>query len=334
MLWIIGEGRILVREGCSARLALHEPAHKRLTAEHWSIFMVWQFASPSSGLRHCFSDRPRDVELGLFRMQLLQTAAKHMTRGLLAVLVSLGLACSAWAQVDTDNPPNPPPSDRSVSWEELIPNILDDQKEIWTFPARVNHDHYWVPFLAVAAVTAGLVAADPWTDKPLTKTAAFHGFNSVFSSTATSAGIAIVPLSLYAVGLLRKDSYAANTALLAGEAVADSEVLATVLKTADRRVRPQNVSPNGNLSDSWFEANGGVGLGRGGFPSGHAIVAFSVATVMSRRYGNKHRWVPYVAYGLAAAVGFSRVTTLEHFPSDVFLGAALGYSVSRFAVLR
>ena len=59
-----------------------------------------------------------------------------------------------------------------------------------------------------------------------------------------------------------------------------------------------------------------------------------MATVIARRYGKQHRWVPYVSYGLATLVGLSRVTTLAHFPSDVFLGGALGYSVSRFAVLR
>lgn len=58
-----------------------------------------------------------------------------------------------------------------------------------------------------------------------------------------------------------------------------------------------------------------------------------MATVVSRRYP-KHRWLPYVAYGLAGVVGFSRVTLSSHFPSDVFLGAALGYSISRYAVLR
>jgi membrane-associated phospholipid phosphatase len=272
---------------------------------------------------------------------LWHKAEKTATTKLVTAFVSLGLACSAWAQGDAGNPPSPPDSqqspaasDRSVSWVKLVPNILDDQKQIWTFPARLTQHHNWIPALAVVAVTAGLVAADPQMAKPFRTTTAFHGFNSVFSSTATSAGIVAVPVALYAVGLLRKDSYAAHTALLAGEAVADSEVLATVLKTADRRVRPQNIPANGNFSDSWFEASGGVGVGRGGFPSGHAIAAFSVATVMSRRYGKTHRWVPYVAYGLAATVGFSRVTTLAHFPSDVFLGAALGYSVSRFAVLR
>ncbi|MBV9769771.1 MAG: phosphatase PAP2 family protein [Bryobacterales bacterium] len=259
-----------------------------------------------------------------------------MKKRLTATLFLIGVTCSGQAQ-EPDNPPDnqtSAPSERSVSAREMIPNLADDQKEIWTFPSHLGRDHYWIPALAIVAVTAGLVAADPWTDKPFATTTVFHGFNSVFSSTATSAGIAITPVSLYAIGLLKKDSYAEHTALLAGEAVADSEVVATVLKTADRRLRPEYVPPNGNFSDSWFEAPGGVGLGRGGFPSGHAIAAFSVATVMARRYGARHRWVPYVAYGLAATVGLSRVTTLAHFPSDVFLGAALGYSVSRFAVLR
>jgi len=228
----------------------------------------------------------------------------------------------------------PSANDRSVSWVKLIPNILDDQKQIWTFPARLTHHHYWIPALALVAVTAGLVAADSRMDKPFSTTTAFHGFNSVFTSNNTSAGIVAMPAVMYAVGLLWKDSYAAHTALLAGEAVADSEVVATVVKTMTRRDRPEYIPTTGNLADTWFEGPGGFGLGRGSFPSGHAIAAFSVATVISRRYGKTHRWVPFAAYGLAATIGFSRVTTLAHFPSDVFLGAALGYSVSRFAVLR
>jgi membrane-associated phospholipid phosphatase len=57
-----------------------------------------------------------------------------------------------------------------------------------------------------------------------------------------------------------------------------------------------------------------------------------VATVVASRY-HKHAWVPWVAYGFATAISFSRVTTLSHFPSDVFLGAALGYTITRYQVL-
>jgi membrane-associated phospholipid phosphatase len=58
-----------------------------------------------------------------------------------------------------------------------------------------------------------------------------------------------------------------------------------------------------------------------------------IATVFARRY-QSHRWVPWVAYGVAGTIGFSRITLQAHFPADVFLGAALGYSISRFVVLR
>jgi len=142
---------------------------------------------------------------------------------------------------------------------------------------------------------------------------------------------AAVPASLLAAGYIGRDSYSRNTALLAGEAVADSEMLAVVIKTLDRRKRPENFQPQGNFADSWFETKSS--LGRGSFPSGHTIAAFSIATVIARRYG-KHRWVPYLAYAAAGTVAFSRLTASAHFPSDVFAGGVLGYSISRFIVLR
>jgi serine/threonine protein kinase len=40
-----------------------------------------------------------------------------------------------------------------------------------------------------------------------------------------------------------------------------------------------------------------------------------VATVISRRYGQHHRWVPILAYGGAAAIGFSRLTLSAHYTS-------------------
>ena len=71
----------------------------------------------------------------------------------------------------------------------------------------------------------------------------------------------------------------------------------------------------------------------------NTIAAFSVAIVTAQRYGRQHRWVPIVAYGPAAAVEFSRITLSSHFPSshfpsDMLMGAALGYSIGRFALLR
>jgi membrane-associated phospholipid phosphatase len=58
-----------------------------------------------------------------------------------------------------------------------------------------------------------------------------------------------------------------------------------------------------------------------------------VATVIARRHGN-HKWVPWVAYGLAALTSLSRLPANEHYVSDLVFGAALGYSIGRFVVLR
>jgi membrane-associated phospholipid phosphatase len=222
---------------------------------------------------------------------------------------------------------------RTVSWGELVPNILSDQGHIWTFPTRVYHKKILYPTLGVLAVTAGLIALDPTEAKYFRQTNAYHGFNSVFSSTATAWGTALVPASIYLSGLARKDSYAQKTALFAGEAVADAEIVDAVFKRATRRVRPADLPPNATFGDTWFEAKNGYVNGNGSFVSGHTIAAFAVATVVARRYGT-HRWVPYAAYGLATAVGLSRVSLSAHYGSDVFLGAALGYSIARFSVLR
>ena len=115
---------------------------------------------------------------------------------------------------------------------------------------------------------------------------------------------------------------------------ADSFILSTVIKGVTRRTRPSAVPPNGNFSDTWFKTGAGSSFsGDASFPSGHSIAAFSVATVFARRYSN-HRWVPWLAHGLAGPGSLSRITGQAHFASDVFVGAALGYSISRFAVLR
>ena len=230
--------------------------------------------------------------------------------------------------------PQPPATtDRPVSWKLLIPNVINDQKRIWTFPARLVQGQSWIPTAAVLGTTAGLVALDPVESGYFRRTSTFHGFNSIFTGNATSLGTIAAPLSLYVIGLARKDSKMRQTALLAGEAVADAEIVTTVLKDATSRLRPADVPPRGNFSDTWFEGGGSTLRGNGSFPSGHTIAAFSIATVIARRYGN-HRWVPYAAYGMAAVVGFSRLSLSAHFLSDVFMGGALGYSISRFTVLR
>ena len=145
-------------------------------------------------------------------------------------------------------PPLPADAERPVTLKQLFPNILHDQEQIWSFPARLGHTRTLIPTAAVLSVGAGLVALDPQDAPYFRRTTSFDGFNRAFSGSNTSYGIIAAPASLFVVGLLRKDSKMQKTALLAGEAIADSEILTTVFKDSFRRVRPIAVPAGENYS--------------------------------------------------------------------------------------
>jgi len=223
--------------------------------------------------------------------------------------------------------------DREVSLRTLPRNVLQDQKDIWLFPVQLGKGRHWLPTLLVTGVTAALITADPHDTPYFRRTARFEGFNNAFSGGITAAETAIIPAAFLVVGHFRHDCYTEKTALLAGEAYADSAIVDVVMKVATRRLRPSDITPSGKFSDTFFRSPKSLSGISTSFPSGHAAAAFAVATVFSHRY-RQHRWAPWVAYGAAGVIGFSRVTTQAHFPSDVFLGAALGYAMTKFAVLR
>jgi membrane-associated phospholipid phosphatase len=235
--------------------------------------------------------------------------------------------------------PLPPPSkenpgeDREVSLRKLPMNFLHDQKDMWLFPLELGEGRHWLPALFITGGTAVFIATDPQTMPHFRQTTDFHVFNRVFSTTATGAAIAVVPAVFYGVSLLRHASYDQGSALFAGEAVADDAVLMVVMKAITRRARPTEFPVTGPYNDTFFHSNSSI-FGKGtSFPSGHALMAFSVATVFARRY-REHRWVPYLAYAAASAIAFSRVTTGAHFPADVFVGSALGFVIARYDVLH
>lgn len=227
------------------------------------------------------------------------------------------------------------PGERTVTEKTFLKNFLQDQKNMWLFPTKLSQENHWAPTLVLAGVTAGFLAADQFDEPYFRRTATttmFKGFNTTFSQNISMSEVLAAPAAFYGVGLLTKDPYARETGLLAAEAVADVSVLSEVLKGATQQLRPRAIPPTGNLADTFWDAKGDPFSSS--FPSGHTIDAFAVATVIAHRYGRHHRWVPFVAFGAAALIGFSRVTTQAHFPSDVFFGAALGYAVAQFDVLH
>lgn len=254
------------------------------------------------------------------------------------LVLSLGTAVGQTSPPSKESAPSPSVSpaalatdERPVSWKTIAPNTLEDQKAIYfDFPKSLGKRQNWVPTSAFLVGIGTLIGTDQFVSPYFRHTSTYQAFNRGFSGTNSSLMIVAVPAVTYITGLVRKDHYATSTALLTGEAVADSEIAAELLKISTRRQRPESVSLTGNFADTWSDSQT---ITNGGFPSGHTIAAFAVATIMSRRYGHNHRWVPYASYGLATAIGLSRVTLSAHNISDVAAGAAFGYVISRFVVL-
>jgi membrane-associated phospholipid phosphatase len=268
----------------------------------------------------------------------------------LVVLIFLaahsGIAPCGWAQDKDGNLPDAPSAaarsgesgtesavGREATWRSLPRDFLHDQKDIWLFPTQLARGRHWIPTLAVVGGTAGLIVADPHI-MPYFRTHAdnLDDVNDTFDAYIATGMVAAVPASLLATGYIRHDQYQVSTAILAGEAYGDSAVVNLVVKAITRRQRPSDVPPGGDFHNTFFHG-GQSPLHGSSFPSGHATGAFSVATVIATRY-RKHRWVPWAMYGMATAISLSRITSSAHFPSDVFLGAAMGYTISRYQVLR
>jgi len=227
----------------------------------------------------------------------------------------------------------PDPADLEVSWRKMPARFLHDQKDMWLFPTKLGKAENWIPTAIIIGGTAAFIKEDPPLERKVRQTDLFSDYNKVMKSSISGGLITVVPVGFYVLSLIRHDSYGQGTGLLAGEAVLNDTVLMVVMKAITRRARPSEFPPNGAYNDTFFATHNSF-LGKGSaFPSGHAMMAVSVATVFAERY-KRHKWVPYLAYTLATAISFSRISTGSHFPSDVFIGAATGFAIAKFDVLR
>src|SRR5947209_964671 len=197
--------------------------------------------------------------------------------------------------------------------KQYLKNIFNDQKIIWTSPARIraNRLPWLIPFFATAG---GLIATDSNIARQLP-----GGLLLIsHSRTLANGGLAVVVAggaSYYFYGRLTHDEHARETGVLASEAAIDSGIIAEIAKLATRRERPFE-----NVRGRFFQ-------GGSSFPSEHAVFAWSIASVLSHEY--PHSLVPFLSYSAAGGVSLARVLSRDHFPSDIFVGSVLGYAIGR-----
>ena len=128
----------------------------------------------------------------------------------------------------------------------------------------------------------------------------------------------------WAGGQLAGRGEVADASLRIGAALAAGGVLNGALKYTVGRERPSETADPHHFrpfadENRWQS-----------FPSGHAVVAFSLASAVSEEA--RSPWVTAVAYGGAAAVAWSRVYEDKHWASDVTAGALLGILAGRGTV--
>ena len=242
------------------------------------------------------------------------------TRSLRVLLFSFILVFAGNGLAQTPLP-KPTPGRTPSLEKKFFVNILKDQRAIWTSPFHLHGtDAKWLAPLGLS--TVALIATDRRTSGKLVE----HGDNlnrlriskdiSWFGSTYATMGTAGI---LYLAGRATHNDHLRETGLLGAEALIDSGLVVTALKTVSQRERPTTDHSSGE-----FFAGGAA------FPSGHAISAWSLATVIAQEYGHHRPLVQIGAYSLAAAVGMSRYTGRNHFLSDVLVGSALGYGIGRY----
>ncbi|HEY6802540.1 MAG TPA: phosphatase PAP2 family protein [Pyrinomonadaceae bacterium] len=251
------------------------------------------------------------------------TVVTRALRSSSVVISCLFLAITAAAQ--TGPAPQPTPeaeASPSPSLERrFVKNILADQKVIWTSPFSLNHgDARWL--IPLAASSGLLFGTDRHSAGELQEPGDHHARIRI-SSDVSKIGVfyttAAVAGSFYLVGRTTNNPKALETGLLSAQALIDTMIVTSALKTASQRQRPHVDNASGEFYD-----------GGSSFPSGHAASAWSVATVIAHEYGKRRPLVRFSIYGLAAAVSVARYTEEKHFLSDVLIGSVIGYAVGRY----
>lgn len=143
------------------------------------------------------------------------------------------------------------------------------------------------------------------------------------------AGLYAPPAALalgYLVGSAKHNHHLQETSILAEEAMADSIILNTGLGYAFDRQTPTQGDGKGrfwpNGTKTWPDGQS--------MPSDHSILAWSFAHVFASEYNGIGTKI--AVYSLATSVSAARVVARKHFPSDVFVGGVLGYSIGGYVI--
>lgn len=210
--------------------------------------------------------------------------------------------------------------------EDFIVSGFSDFKEVVISPVKWDQKE-WMIAGATVLIGAGIYHFD---DNIRSGFQDFRGSGSdEFSKYVLDPfGKGFYPLALFAgmylAGSINDNSYTQSVALNATKTFAIAAVTAFGIKQLTGRQRPSSdhfLSPR-----SWSGPfSGGVDSS---FPSIHTTTSFALASFLSSAYPDK-KWVWIASYSMATLVGLSRLNDNQHWASDVFVGAVIGYGIGK-----
>jgi undecaprenyl-diphosphatase len=184
------------------------------------------------------------------------------------------------------------------------PGPPEDRRTEPSHPADVGHR---------LRAEAGALDRAVYDAVATTPTPTLDGPMAWLSNAANYSGIWLVTAGVLALVGGRAGRAAAFRGLIAvGVTSATANLVAKRLLPRRRPNRPDNTTRRGAPMP-----------GSGSFPSGHTASAFAFATAVSADLP----MLTLPLFGLASAVGYSRVHNGVHYPGDVMGGAVLGLSI-------
>lgn len=172
---------------------------------------------------------------------------------------------------------------------------------------------WFLVFLLLSQISFGQNLDERWVSNwNQNRNLNFDNSFLAFSQSADYVAIA-TPISLFALGSIKEDKKLKLAGIQSGIALLGTYGVGYILKKTIKRDRPfvtlDGIVPIQN-KDSYS------------MPSGSTSVAFATATSLTVAFPKWYVVLP--AYSYAGLVGFSRIRSGEHYPTDVLAGAAIG----------
>jgi hypothetical protein len=239
----------------------------------------------------------------------LKLALKHLeiAKTMLALFLLGGLGSIAFAQ-------GPPAAQCGV--HEFFHDTLAEAsqsghglKAIPRGAIRAGNLKWELPILAATGIL--IAEADVPADNRI-QSQSLQQTASLWSNVGLGLEIGSGALT-YGIGCGKHRSYLRDTGFRALAAMGAAGAADLALKLAFDRQYPSTPGSTGRF---W-------GGGRS-FPSGHSATSFAFAALVAHRYPH-NKWIKWSAYALATGVALSRYPAKKHYPSDILIGATIGY---------